>query len=588
MKPQNKKLNRRSFLKLAVTIGSASAMIPTPGKCTDTKNKPNILIILTDDQGFWDVGVHGNAYIDTPVMDKLAKEGVNLKRFYAAPVCAPTRAGLLTGRYALRTGVYNTRFGGDTLDAGEITIAELLKNRGYRTGIFGKWHLGMYSPSSPNAQGFEQALTFSHGHIERYDYPSQLTLNGEPVETRGYITDLVTDATIKFIKKNKDAPFFCYLPYNVPHEPFEVGDAVKLQGRGDKLITKYLERGLELRDARIYAMIERCDQNIGRILDTIADCQLKEQTCIFFMSDNGGINDVYKAGLRGFKSHVWEGGVRVPFFAYWPDHFATGVQSNSMASHVDLLPTICEMTQTPIPSDRTIDGKSILAVLNNPGQPSPHKYVYHTWNRYVPRDDNNWAIGGQRFKLANGELYDLENDPGEQNNIASQHPEKVKELRQEFVRWFKDVTKGKEYEPIAIPVGLRNENPVEIQASWAKLVGDNIIYTFRGYDWDTIDFSRQTDDRAEWDLDIHRPGRYKVTMAYGSDYKCTGSVLQLAVQNETLELLIDSTLTPEVFVKKEVGFITLQKGEALLWVKRIHSPTDGMITLNRIWLEKVD
>jgi len=550
--------------------------------------RPNVILIMTDDQGWWDLGIHGSEKLDTPVMDRLASEGVELTRFYVQPVCAPTRAGLMTGRYYLRTGLYNTRFGGDTMGADEITVAEILREHGYRTGVFGKWHLGRYAASSPNAQGFDEALTFSHGHIERYDHPSQLTHNGTPVQIRGYITDVLTDAAIQFAESNRDRPFFCYLPYNVPHVPLVLGHAVHLQDRGDALLRKYLERGVPVREAHIYGMIERCDANIGRLVEAIDRLGLREKTVVFFMSDNGGIHKFYKAGLRGGKGSVYEGGVRSPLLARWPGHFPAGAKSDAMASHVDLLPTICELAGASPPSDRPIDGRSIAELLRTGQGASPHDYVYHTWNRYVPVDDQRWAIGGQRYKLTQGRLYDLAADPGETKDLAKEQPERVREMRAEFVRWFRDVTAGQVYEPVAIPVGRPEQNPVEIQASWAVIEGDGTHYTFLGYDWDTIDGWGEPGDAARWKIDVHRAGTYEVRVSYGAAPASAGSRFRIAVGDRALEGTVEATVTPDVFIRRTVGTLDLPAGPATLVVRPAHVNGEELMRLNRIWLERLD
>jgi arylsulfatase A len=234
---------------VAVLAGSGSAR----GAAAE---QPNVLLVVTDDQGYWDTGWSGNEQIDTPTMDKLAEEGAAFTRFYVEPVCAPTRAGLMTGRHYLRTGIYNTRFGSDTLGKDEITLAELLKQAGYRTGLFGKWHLGKYAGYRPHDRGFDEFLGHYHGHIERYEYADQLVHNGRPVHTRGYVTDLFTDAAIEFIETSGRRPFFCYLAYNAPHSPFVLDTSHDQQPTGDALIEKYLQRGLPLREARIYGMVE--------------------------------------------------------------------------------------------------------------------------------------------------------------------------------------------------------------------------------------------------------------------------------------------------------------------------------------------
>lgn len=549
--------------------------------------RPNVLLIVTDDQGWWDLGVHGNKTLETPHLDRLAKESVRFSRFYVAPVCAPTRAGLMTGRYAFRTGLYNTRFGGDTMADSEVTLAELLKKAGYRTGIFGKWHLGRYKKYAPESQGFDESLALLHGHAERYDYPDQLLLNGKPVECRGYMTDLLTDAAISFVKQHRERPFFCYVPYNVPHSPFIVGDSHALQKEGDALIAKYLKRKVPLREARIYAMIERADRNIGRLLKSIDSLKLREKTIVLFMSDNGGIHKHFNAGLRGRKASVYEGGVRSPLIVRWPGRFPKGKVVDAVTSHIDILPTLCDLLKIPLPKDREMDGKSILPLLKNGGGKSPHRYVYHSWNRYVPLNNKKWAIGGERYKLANGKLFDLQQDPGEKTDIAAKHPDRVRRMRKEFVRWFAEVTRGQTYRPVRIEVGRNDEDAVELQASWATLVGKSTRYTFRGYDWDSIDGWSSAECAARWRLQVVNAGRYEVTVSYGADPTSAGSVFDLGVNDARLSAKVESTLTRDIFVRRKLGEIRLSRGTATLEVKATKVMGRELMTLNRIWLRRI-
>ena len=580
------------MLRLTLAISLFTASVALAGT-----SRPNILMVMTDDQGYWDTGVAGNEKIDTPVIDRLADEGVSLTRFYAAPVCAPTRAGLMTGRFYLRTGLYNTRFGGDTLGIGEITVAQLLKKAGYRTGIFGKWHLGKYAGYQPQQRGFDEFLGHYHGHIEEYDYPGQLVHNGQPVEARGYVTDLFTDAAIEFIDADRSKPFFCYLAYNAPHSPWVVGTSHDGQPRGDELLAKYLARDLPLREARIYAMVDRIDQNLGRLLDTIDQPELRDNTIVIFTSDNGGVSKAFKAGLKGNKATVYEGGVRVPFFARWPGHFPAGAKVDAMASHVDLAPTFCQAAGVPMPSDRKIDGRTILPLLTVGAGPSPHEYLYHTWDRYTPNPHNRWAVCDDRYKLLlhhkgddppeepAGALYDLATDPGETKNIADEHPAIVARLRAEFLRWFEDVTEGQSYTPVPIPVGHAEENPVEIQASWATLDGDSIQYTFRGYDWDTIDAWSDVGEAATWQLDVARSGSYEVIASYGCSGRDVGGVLKISVGDSFVELTPRATPTADVFTTEPVGTITLEKGLCTLKAEVVRSPGRELMRLNRIWLK---
>lgn len=560
---------------------------------------PNILFILTDDQGWWDLGLRGNDDIDTPTLDRLAADGVDFTRFYAAPVCSPTRAGLMTGRYYLRTGLYNTRFGGDSLGLNEVTVAELLKQSGYRTALLGKWHLGRYAPYQPQQRGFDEFLGHYHGHIERYDYPDQLVHNGRPVEARGYVTDLFTDAAIEFIETSGQQPWFCYLSYNAPHSPYVASASHDGQPRGDALIEKYLARGVPLTDARIYAMIELIDQNVARLLARLDELELADNTVVCFMTDNGGVSRHFKAGLKSNKGSIYEGGVRVPLLVRWPGHFPAGGKIEAQCSHIDLLPTFCELAGAELPDDRPIDGKSLLPLLRAGRGEQHHEYVYHTWDRYFPNPENRWAISDGRWKLAcqvgqgqqanerDWRLYDLAADPGEERNVSKQHPEVVSRLRAEFLRWFNDVTDGVEYKPVPIPIGHATEPLVEIQPSWATWQGDNIEYVFRGYDWDTIEGWREPGEHAQWQLDVRRSGTYEVLLSYGRSAG-DGGTLRLTAGDQSLDCDPPPTPTADVFRRVRVGKVHLREGAAVLSAEVVDCEGDELMRLNRIFLRRVE
>ncbi len=600
-----------AFRLYAALIFSAACILASPS--ANAADQPNILFILSDDQGWWDLGIRGNQDIDTPVLDRFAQAAVDFIRFYAAPVCAPTRAGLMTGRYCFRTGLYNTRFGGDTLGIDEITVAQMLKQAGYRTGCFGKWHLGKYAPYQPQHRGFDEFLGHYHGHIDEYDYPDQIVHNGKPVEARRYVTDLFTDAAIEFIETTRDRPWFCYVPFNAPHSPWVVGTSHDGQARGDKLINKYLRRGLELREARIYAMIDIIDQNVGRLLDKLDEMQLTENTVVLFMTDNGGVSKHFKAGLRSNKASIYEGGVRVPLLVRWPAHFPAGGRVEAQCSHVDLFPTFCQLAGVPLPEDRTIDGKSLLPLLRAGQGEQHHQYVYHAWDRFFPNPDFRWAISDQRWKLAcqvarsgpasrvpsstktssktpaekQWQLFDLQSDLSEKNNLIKHHPEIARRLRAEFLRWFDDVTAGIEYRPVAIPVGHPDEPVVEIQPSWAEWKGDNIEYVFRGYDWDTIEGWKDTGEHATWKLDVQQAGQYEVTISYGRSPH-SGGAITISVGNESIECGPPATATADVFKRLSVGKLQLSKGPAVLKAAVTKPHPGEVLRLNKIYLRRAE
>lgn len=590
----------RKFWK-SVKFALAMAFTASAGMSL-AADRPHLLFIMTDDQGYWDTGATGNPHIDTPQMDRLATEGTQLRRYYAAPVCAPTRAGLMTGRHYLRTGLYNTRFGGDSMGLGEITVAQLLKQAGYRTGLFGKWHLGKYPGYQPQERGFDEFFGHYHGHIERYEFPDQVYHNGRQVEARGYVSDLFADASVDFMEatiKSGEAPFFCALMFNAPHSPWLLDTSHSAQPEGDKLLEKYLERGLPIREARIYALVERVDQNIGRVLDKLDEWGVAEDTLVVFCSDNGGVSKFWQGGMRSNKASVYEGGVRAPCFVRWPGTIPAGGVIDGQTSHIDWLPTFCELAGAALPTDRVIDGRSLVPLLKAGKGGRHHEYVYHTWDRYFPNPDKRWSLSDERWKLlgqfgadaepspSGWKLFDLEADPAESTDLKAKHPEIVKRLRGEFERWFADVTDGITYAPIRIPVGHPGENPVEIEPSWATWEGGNINYTFDGYDWDTIDGWKAAGEKATWRLEVVDPGRYAVRLSYGCRPLDAGGVLRLSSGDAALEHTVEATTTAEQFGVFPVGEIELKAGEIELTAEVVEAPGAELMRLNRIALERL-
>lgn len=563
--------------------------------------RPNIVFVMTDDQGYWDTGATGNPHIDTPQMDRIAAEGMKLSRYYAAPVCAPTRAGVMTGRYYLRTGLYNTRFGGDSLGLQETTVAELLREAGYRTGLFGKWHLGKYPDYQPQRRGFEEFFGHYHGHIERYEFPDQLHRNGQPVEARGYVSDLFTDAAIDFVQSptTDNRPFFCALMYNAPHSPFLLDTSHFGQPEGDELLDKYLKKGLPLREARIYGLIERVDQNLGRLLETLDQQGIADNTLVVFTSDNGGVSKFWKGGMNGQKSSPYEGGVRAPCFVRWPERIRPNSESHALTSHIDWLPTFCEAAGLKIPSGLSLDGRSLIPVLTQ-DQEEHHSYVYHTWDRYTPNPDFRWGISDERWKLIGifraeatpdprkWRLYDLKDDPGETKNVLMQHREIVQRLRKEFVRWFDDVTDGQTYQPVRIPVGDDLQPETVISPSWSTWHGEHIRYEFEGYDWDTIEGWKTPGENAVWRLNVKQPGSYRVQISYGCRPQDAGGMLGLSVGAKQLTYKVEATATGNQFQTDSVGVIELPAGETELVAEVLSAPGDELMRLRHIKLTRLN
>ncbi|QDT85832.1 arylsulfatase [Gimesia chilikensis] len=478
--------------------------------------QPNVILLLTDDQGYGDVGFHGNAQIRTPHMDELARQGMELTRFYCSPVCAPTRASLMTGRYYYRSGVVHTSRGGAKMYGEETTLAELLQGAGYATGIFGKWHLGDNYPMRPQDQGFAESLVHRSGGIgQAPDKPNSyfdpwLWKNGQREQGKGYCTDLFFDAALEFMDRQARAgkPFFVYLPTNAPHTPLEIADSYW---------KPYQEQGLDETTARVYGMVENLDENLGRLMAHLDQTKLKENTILIFLGDNGPQQKRYTAGLRGRKSWVYEGGIRVPFVATWPGHIPAGTQSAQIAAHIDLLPTLLDMTGTPKPKALKLDGIDLTGLLTGKVKTLPERKLFFQVHRgLTPQRYQNCAVVTQRYKLVGYpgtfgeenlmrdaepvlELYDLTSDPGEMKNLISTQPDIAAGLRKDYERWFADVKQSRNFQPGLIVINSGKENPT----------------TLCRYQDGT--FMQGTSEG--WMVQVETPGRYEVEIQRGADTK---------------------------------------------------------------------
>jgi arylsulfatase/arylsulfatase A len=348
-------------------------VVATTAACTGAPGpeaRPNVILIVTDDQGYGDLGVNGNPVIRTPHIDAMAARSARMTQFYVSPVCAPTRASLMTGRYNYRTRAIDTFVGRAMMEPEEVTLAEILRDAGYRTGIFGKWHLGDAYPMRPIDQGFEEALVHRGGGIGQPSDPpggegkytdAILFHNGESVHTEGYCTDVYFGRALNWIGTRHEAgePFFAYIATNAPHGPFhdvpegllaeyrevDLGNERFPQDRGHPLPA---EADLDRR-ARIFAMITNIDENVGRLFGRLDALGLTDDTIVIFMVDNGPNGNRYVAGMKGWKGHVHEGGVRSPFFVHWPGRLKAGHSSDRIAAHIDVLPTVLDATAVPVP-----------------------------------------------------------------------------------------------------------------------------------------------------------------------------------------------------------------------------------------------
>ena len=319
-----------------------------------------MILILSDDQGWGDIHHHGNTILETPTLDRLAAEGAEFENFFVEPLCAPTRAGLLTGKYYLRTGTSWVSRGLENMDPSETTLAELFRQNGYITGCFGKWHNGAHYLQHPNQHGFDEFAGFCAGHWNNY-FNTTLEKNGSPVKATGYITDFLTRQAISFIKNSQDKPFFCYIPYNVPHSPFQVPDVY---------FDLYKSEGLNNKDACVYGMIANMDDNIENLLRALDSLSLVDHTIVIFLSDNGPNGHRYNGKLKGIKGSIDEGGVKVPFFIRWSGKIPAGTRINTMGAYIDVAPTLVKLCNLKVPKGLKFDGIDLSPLLT--GVNSPH------------------------------------------------------------------------------------------------------------------------------------------------------------------------------------------------------------------------
>ena len=460
------RLSRRDFCLAGAAIPAATAAAAPP--------RPNVILIITDDQGYPDLGAHGNPHLKTPHLDRLAAQSVQFSNFCVSPLCAPTRASLITGRYYYRTGITDTYKGRAIMDPRESTLAEMLRRAGYRTGIFGKWHLGDCYPTRPIDKGFDEELVHLGGGLAqpsatREDggyFNPRLRRNGRFEKTSGYCTDIFTNAALSFIEQNHRRPFFVYLPTNAPHDPYLVDE---------RYSAPYHALGLPKNTANIYGMIANLDENIGRLLSKLDELKIADNTIFIFMTDNGATNATYTAGLRNLKASVYEGGIKSPLFVRWPARLKPA-KVDRLSAMIDLTPTLLEACSVPAPKNIRFDGRSLLPLLENPRTNVPERTIFIQIHRGdAPDRFRNFCVRTQRWKLLHNvpiarpnppelrfELFDLLNDPGEKNNVIAQHPDIAAQLNAAYEAWFADVTATRGFAPVRFIVGTPREPVTEL------------------------------------------------------------------------------------------------------------------------------
>jgi arylsulfatase A-like enzyme len=527
-----------SRLRFAALLVLLLVLPSIAAPCVSAADKPNIVIFLADDQGWGDLSVHGNSNLSTPNIDSLARDGALFERFYVCPVCSPTRAEFLTGRYHPRGGVWSTSTGGERLDLDEQTIAETFRAAGYATGAFGKWHNGMQYPYHPLGRGFDEYYGFCSGHWGDYFSPP-LEHNGRPVQGNGYIIDDLTDHALQFIEDHRAQPFFCYLPYNTPHSPMQVPDPYFEKFRGADLQLRADEshrEDLEFTRTAL-AMCENIDWNVGRVLKKLDERGLADNTLVLYFSDNGPNGWRWNEGMRGRKGSTDEGGVRSPLLVRWPGKIAAGTRIPQISAAIDLLPTLAELAGISVASSKPLDGISVAPLLRGSRVEWPDRQIFSHWN-------NNVSVRTQRFRLdANGRLYDMQTDPGQKRDVSPHFPEMAARLKADVELWKQEMLPGLRDDDRPFPVGYRELTITQLPARDAVPHG-NVQRSARAPNCSFMTNWRSADDQITWDVDVHTAGRYEVVLYYTCAADDVGSRIQLSLGESRLEYKIDAAHDP--------------------------------------------
>lgn len=511
---------------------------------------PNVLIVLADDQGWGDLSSNGNTNLATPNIDTLGKNGVVFDRFYACPLCSPTRAELLTGRYHTRGGVTGVTTGRERLNLDEKTIADSFLAAGYTTAVFGKWHNGSQYPYHPAGRGFQEFYGFTSGHWGSYFSP-MLEHNGNIVRGNGYLTDDLTDHVLKFIETNREKPFFCYLALNIPHTPFQVPDKYWEKYRNHPLqLRGRTENREEIEGTRCaLAMCENIDWNIGRITEKLAALNLESDTIIVYLSDNGPNGWRWNDDMKGRKGQVDEGGVRVPCIMQWKGKLDAGKKIHDIAGMIDILPTFLNLADIKRVGDAPLDGKDLSPLLFGTGNDWPDRTI-------VSQTGSQLSIRSNRFRLdPKGNLFDMQTDPGQRENVAAKFPEAQQRLTAELNAWKQSVRFSEPSHVKPIPVGYVEFPWVPLPARDANFSG-KIKRSAGAPNCSYLTSWTSPSDKIDWNLDVNLAGKYDVIVYYTCPESELGSTIELSCGTQSVQGTITTAFDPPL----ETGLDRVNRG----------------------------
>jgi arylsulfatase A-like enzyme len=545
---------------------------------------PNIVIILADDQGWGDLSINGNTNLSTPRIDSLARDGALLDRFYACPVCSPTRAEFLTGRYHPRGGVRDVSRGGERLNLDEKTIADTFKAAGYATGAFGKWHNGTQYPYHPNARGFDEYYGFCSGHWGSYFDPP-LEHNGKLVKGNGFIIDDLTDHALAFMATNRSRPFFCYVPFNTPHSPMQVPERYwrKFANADLKLRARNAaQEDLPFTRAAL-AMCENIDWNVGRILDRLDELKLADQTIVLYFSDNGPNSWRWNGGMKGRKGSVDEGGVREPFLIRWPGHIPAGARIPQIAAAIDLLPTLADLAGVPIASTKPLDGISLKPLLAGSPKDWPDRMIFSHW-------DGRVSVRTQRYRMDDHEqLFDMEADPGQDHDISDKAAEVAGRLAKARAQWKAELLPELTRDNRPFTVGYPQFPMTPLPARDGVPHG-NVRRSASAPNCSFFTNWKSPADSITWDIEVATAGKYEAVVYYTCSAADVGSAVELSFLGGRVEGKVMEANDPplrgaendrvprqaESYVKNfkplRLGTLELSKGRGLLTLRALSVP----------------
>lgn len=473
--------------------------------------KPNVVLVITDDQGYGDLSCHGNPILKTPEIDKLYSQSIRLTDYHVSPTCAPTRGALMSGHYTNRCGPWHTIMGRSMLFEGEKTLGEVFKDSGYATGMFGKWHLGDNYPFRPEDRGFTEVVRHGGGGVgqtpDLWDnayFDDMYFHNSVPTRYKGYCSDVYFQEAQRFIKESKSAgkPFFAYISTNAPHSPFHCPD---------KYWKPYLDKVKgKANTAIFFGMIANIDENVGKMRAFLEEQGVADNTIFIFTTDNGSASgsQVHNFGMSGKKGSNQDGGHRVPFFLHWKNGgFTTGTDINQLSAHIDILPTLIDMCGLkPLEESYKPDGKSLLPLLKNPDAKWDDRTIITDSQRVKdPIKWRNCSIMTQQWRLLNGEkLYDITKDPAQKNDVAKQFPEIHKKLRADYDAWWADISPVFKTDARII-VGNPAENPSALTShDWLTIAG--------GTPWNQAHIRKAAFGTGVWALKVEKAGKYRISL----------------------------------------------------------------------------